>query len=95
MSEPAVTIDIDRLILTDLDVTPDRAERIRAWVESALQRLLEGDGWPDAFADNAVSYVNLPTIHLDELHSDRDLANRLARSIAETLRGMREQEEGA
>ena len=90
-----MTIDIDRLMLTDLDVTPDRAERIRAWVEVEVQRLLEGDGWPDELADSAVSYVNLPTIHLDELHSDRDLANRVARSIAEALRGMRAREEGA
>ena len=79
MSEPAVTIDIDRLMLTDLDVTPDRVERIRAWVEAEVRRLLEGGGWPHEFADSAVSYVNLPTIHLDELHSDRDLAHRLAR----------------
>lgn len=94
MNEPTVTIDIDRFILTDLEVTPERAERIRAWVEVELQRLLEGGGWPDELADSAISYVNLPTIHLDELHSDRDLANSLARSIAEALRGMNDQEEG-
>ena len=95
MNEPTVTIDIEHLILTDLEVTPERAERIRTLVAVELKRMLEGEGGLDGLSDNSVSYLNLPTIHLDELHEDNDLAQSLARSIAQTLRGMSDQEQGA
>ena len=89
MSDPAHTVEIDRIVLTDLDVTPDRAERIRALVEAELQHLLAQDGWPDDLAGGEVHHLDAPTMHVAEPHSDSRLASGLAQSIAQTVRGMK------
>jgi len=78
---------IDRIVLTDLGVTPERAEHIRELVEVELQRLLERDGWPDGLAGGEVPHLDAPTMHVAEPHSDSRLAGGLARSIAQALHG--------
>jgi hypothetical protein len=87
MSEPVHSVEIDRIRLTGLDVTPERAERIRVTVEAELQRLLEREGWPEGLTGGEVSRLDAPTIHVNGPHSDGHLANGLARSIARALRG--------
>lgn len=84
----AIIVDIGRIILTDLDVTADRAERIQAMVEVELQRLLEREGLPDGLTGSDVSYLSAPMLHLPESQSDSYLANRLAQRIAQALRGV-------
>ena len=86
MSGLVRTVDIDRIRLTGLEVTPERAERIRAMVEVELQRLLKRQRWPDDLAGGEASRLDAPPMHLDVLHSDSHLANNLARSIVQTLR---------
>jgi hypothetical protein len=89
MRNPVHSVEIDRIVLTDLDVTPDRAERIRALVEVELQRLLEQGGWPDGLAAGEVDHLEAPALHLAEPHNDSRLANGLAQSIAQTVRGVK------
>ena len=89
MSNPAHTVGIDRIILTDLGVTPGRAERLRALVEVELQQLLEGGGWPDGLAGGEVSHLDAPAMHIVESHSDSDLASGLAQSIAQAVHGVK------
>jgi hypothetical protein len=89
MRNPAHTIEIDRIILTDLGVTPQRAERIRALVEAELQRLLAQEGWPEGLAGGEVDHLDAPTMHLAQPHSDVRLASGLAQSIAQTVRGVK------
>jgi len=87
MSDPVHSVEIDRIRLTGLEVTPERAERVRAMVEAELQRLLTQDGWPEGSAGGEeVSRLDAPTMHVDRPHSDDHLANGLAWSIAQTLR---------
>ena len=88
MSEPAHTLHIDRIVLTDLAVTPDRAERIQALLEVELQRLLTQEGFTDNLTGRDVPDLEVPTTHLAEPHSDRQLAQSVAQSLAQALRGV-------
>ena len=83
------TIEIDRIVLTDLGVTPERAERLPALVEVELQRLLAQDGWPDGLASGEVNHLEAPPMHLAQPQTDSRLANGLAQSIAQTVRGVK------
>jgi hypothetical protein len=87
MNDPARTVEIDRIRLTGLEITPERAERVRAMVEVELRRLLERERWPDGLAGGEVSRLAAPAMPVDRPHSDGRLANGLAQSIAQTLRG--------
>lgn len=48
MNEPRYTIEIERLVLTGLDLTPWQAEGLRAQVAGELQRLLAQGSQPAA-----------------------------------------------
>jgi hypothetical protein len=89
MSRPAHTIDIDRLILTDLDITPERAERIRVLVEVELQRLLARDGMADGLAEGDVPYLQAPALTLAAHNSDQQLVGGLVQRVAQALNGGR------
>lgn len=83
-----ITVDIERIVLSDLDVTPARAERIRAMIELELQHLLERQGLP---AERGVNIANMstPALHLTEIQNDLHVARSLAQSITQALRGIR------
>jgi hypothetical protein len=87
MSEPVHTVEIDRIRLTGLEVTPERAERIRGLAETNLRRLLTQEGWLEGSIGGEVSRVDSPTMHVDTPHSDGHLASILAYSVARTLGG--------
>jgi hypothetical protein len=89
MSESLHTIDIDRIVLTDFGVTPDRAERILDLIELELQQLLVQQGLPDALAGSDVPHMTVPTMQLTEPRTDDQLAASVAESIAEALDGMK------
>ena len=88
MSDPAHTVHIDRIVLTDLAVTPDRAERIQALLEVELQRLLAQQGFTDNLTGRDVPHLEVPTTHLAEPLDDRQLAQGVAQSIAQALGGV-------
>ena len=87
MSDPVHSVEIDRIRLTGLEVTPERAERVRAMVEAELQRLLTQDGWPEGSAGGEVSRLDAPMMHVGTPHNDTHLASCLAHSIARILQG--------
>ena len=89
MSDVAHRVEIERIVLNDLDVTPDRAERIRALVEIELQRALAQGDWPDGLEGSDVCHLDAPAIHVAEPHADGHLAGDVAHSIAQTVRGAR------
>jgi len=88
MSDPVHSVEIERIRLTGLDVTPERAGRVKAMAEAELRRLLERGEWPGGLAGGEVSRLDAPTMHVGRPHSDRSLATGLARSIFQTLRGV-------
>ncbi len=86
MNDPVRTVEIDRITLTGLEVTPDRAEHIRTQVEAELRRRLQREGLPQGLAGGQVSRLHAPEMHLAEPHSDSSVAGALAGSISHALR---------
>jgi hypothetical protein len=79
-------VDIDRIVLTGLDLTPDRAEHIRTLVEAGLRSRLQREGWARDVSGNEVTRLEAPGIQLAQPHSDGFLADALTRNIAGALR---------
>ena len=82
-------VEIERMILTGLAVTPDRADHIRALVEVELQHLLECGGWPDGLAGGEVSHLDAPLLDGVAPVSESHLVTGLAQSIAQALHSVR------
>ena len=81
------SIEIERIILTDLGIAPDRAEHIRALVETELQRLLmRGEGL-EGLTGSENRHLTAPPMHVADPHDDSHVANGLAQSIAQAIRG--------
>lgn len=89
-----ISIEIDRITLTGLGATPERAEYIRTLIEVEVQRLLEGGGWPDRLTGGEVHHLNAPTLNLTEMHGDSHVANGLAQRIVQSVHGMQSQKQG-
>ena len=89
MNNPIRAVEIDRIVLTGLDVTPDRAERIRALMGVELQRILESGGRLEGLAGGEVRRLDAPAVHVADLRSDGRIASGLARSIAQAVRGVK------
>ena len=78
MSAPRYTVEIERLVLTGLDLTPGQAESLRAQLAGELQRLL-AQGSRSASA----SQSSLPP--LDLAGTGDQLAAELAQHILQAL----------
>jgi hypothetical protein len=80
---PALDLEVDRLILPDLGISPARAEHIRQLAEAELERLLAGAQLDSHRSAISVRVVGAP--ELDARRSDPDLAVSLARAIAHAV----------
>jgi hypothetical protein len=85
----AHSIEIERIILTDLGVTPDRAEHIRALVETELQRLLTRGEGLDELTGGEIHHLAAPPMHIANAHDDGHIANGVAQSVAQVIRSTR------
>jgi hypothetical protein len=83
------SIEIDRIILDGLDVTPDRADRIRRLVAARLgSALAESDlGY---LSINAIPHLSAPPLEHGAARDDGALAGDLAKSIAQAVTGPKE-----
>lgn len=86
MRDPGITVHIDRIVLTGLDITPDRTEYIRTLVEAGLQSRLQQEGWARDLSGREVTRLDAPRMNLAEPLSDGLLAGALTRNIAGALR---------
>ena len=86
MRDPMLRVDIDQIVLTGLEVTPDRAEHIRTQVEAELQHRLQREGLPQSLASGQVNRLHAPEMHLAEPHSDSSVAGMLAGNLFHALR---------
>jgi hypothetical protein len=94
MSDPRYSVaqaEIERLVLTGLDLTLGQAERLREQVADELQRTLARRAWSDQTSAD-VSRLSLPPLDLDIASGpgavdDGQLASKLARCIAQALPG--------
>ena len=83
-----IFVDIERIVLNDLALPPERAERLRGLVGQKLQHLLEQEGLADGLVNSEVSDLSAPMIHPAEMQSDNRLASTLAQRIAHSLHGV-------
>jgi hypothetical protein len=93
MSEPHYTLQIDRLVLRGLDLSPGQAERLGAELEDELQALL-GQGQDLGLTGGEIHHVRAPTVRLTGLSGGRQLAGDVARSLAGALAGIGRAPEG-
>jgi hypothetical protein len=89
MSGLPYTVEIDRLVLTGLDLTPAQAELVRARLAGELERLLTQRGWASDVADMRVARLDLPEVSLGEPPDEGRLAGMLAQRLAQALPGTR------
>ena len=83
MNSPRYVIDIDRLILTDMEISPERAEQLRGRVEIELQRRLERT--PPSRESIRNAPIRVPAISVARSVGDRQLASHIARGIARSM----------
>lgn len=82
----AISIDIDRVVLSDFEVSPEREESLREMVEARLQLLIEQEGLAASPGESDVLYLSAGSIDPAQIQSDEGLSSALARLILEGLR---------
>lgn len=88
VNRPTHTVSIERLALTDLDLTPVEAERLRVEVADELQRLLERGGGLGDLPGGEVHQLEAPAVPLTGPASSSRLTDGLAQSVARALQGV-------
>jgi hypothetical protein len=81
-------IHIDRIVLRDLDMAPERAESLRASLASELKKIIIRDGLPEGLAGGKISRLSAPALELPESGRERQMAGILAGSIHRGLKGL-------
>lgn len=85
MKRHDLVINIDRLVLTGLDLSPDQAQRLRSRLAQALQDELSRRGSSIRTAD--AGRLALPPLSPAEVADSGRLAGKLARQLADSLTG--------
>lgn len=87
MADDFLNVEIDRIRLSGIDLTPERAARVRVLVERELGRLLAREGFGERLTAGEVSTVRAPALSVNPAQSESQFAGGLARSIAQGLLG--------
>jgi hypothetical protein len=85
MVDPGGSVEIDRIRLHGLELTPERAERVRLLIEVELGRLLTREEYGERLTAAEVSSVSAPALNVNPAHNESQFAGGLARSIAQGL----------
>lgn len=80
---PAFDLEVERLVLPDLGISPARAEHVRQLVQAELGRLLASAQLDSSSTAIGTRVVGAPG--LGPGSSDRDLAASLARAIVRAV----------
>lgn len=87
MSKPLINVHIDRIVLRDMDIDPDRAEILRSSLASELVRIITQEGLPEGVAGREISRISAPSLVMPGSGSETQMAGSLARSIHRSIRG--------
>ena len=85
----AIRITIDKIVLSELGLTADRAEHLRGMIEYELSRILTQEGLPPGMTEMKVEKTEAPKSDFSGPVSDMFLAGSVARSIADSLKKTR------
>ena len=89
MSQYVNSIEINRIVLSGIELKQDRAERIRTIVEIELQRMLEREGLSESLVGKEVSRLEMPEIYLTKPYDEEEIVSCLAMSIYRALISIR------
>ena len=89
MSQYVNSIEINRIVLSGIELKQDRAERIRTMVEIELQRMLEREGLSESLVGKEVSRLEMPEIYLTKPYDEEEIVSCLAMSIYRALISIR------
>jgi hypothetical protein len=84
------SVEIDRIVLEGLDVTPDRAGHILRLVEVELSRALAKGETTVASEGGRIPHLIVPPLAASAVHDDRRLAGTIAQRIARAVAGPKE-----
>lgn len=85
MTDLNQTIEIDRIILTDLKLNPDQAQRIRKLVEFELSNLIQNRGLLLPSGSREISSLRLEGFDLSGSQGEVELARIIARGIEQSI----------
>lgn len=87
-------VQLDRIVLEGFDLPPERAEQIRALVETELTWNLDKEGTLQRMCNAHVATVAPPALDLDlSVLSDQEIVDILVEHINQTLRRMESAEQ--
>ncbi len=86
MKNPHFTLEIDRLVLTGLDLGPGASLRLRTLLARELRQELSQLAGLDRMRTVALPRVTAPPLALPAPGSEAHLARSLARGIVQSLR---------
>lgn len=89
MTDTPHRITIDRIVLSNLNISPDRGEVIRRMAEVELGRVLQARGHGFTLMPKSTPRIRAEMATLSWPHSDRDTATSLANSIADVIHPVR------
>ena len=89
MSLSVNNIEIDRIVLSGIELKQDRAERIKILIEIELQRLLEREGLSESLDESEISRLDMPEIYLTKPYDEEEIASILALNIFKALISIR------
>lgn len=81
------SLDIDNIVIDDLEISPNRAERIRELVRIELERILEREGLSGRGTNGRLSSIAAPALGPSDLTNDTTLARGIALRIARSIQG--------
>lgn len=83
------TVDVDRVVLDGLEMTPEQAERLRPLLEAELRDQLERGASLGRLAGVEVLRIEAPAVDLGRSAGEERLAAGLAGSVGEALSSLR------
>jgi hypothetical protein len=86
MKDPHLTLEIDRLVLTGLDLAPGAALRLRTLVARELRQELSQQAGLEGLTSVEWSRLRAPALNLPAPGSEAQLARGLAQGIVQSLR---------
>jgi hypothetical protein len=79
--------EIDRLVVSDVGIAPERLARLQPRIERALEAALQASAGPASAADVNVDRIELPPLGERALADEDALVHAVAQALARTLRG--------
>ena len=79
--------EIERLVVSDVGIAPERLARLQPRIERALEAALLAPAWPTPAADVSAARLELPPLGERALADEEALVHAVVEALARALRG--------